>query len=532
MPDGVQGPWDWESVARTAGVTADGVFNCASLDFSRATLLWVREDFTTQRLTGAEFTSEILHLAAALAGLGVERGDRVAITLSRRPEAYTLPLAIWSIGAICVPLFSGFGPDSLAVRLIDSEPKAMFVDGSTRSAVDRLEIPSMPLVIDLDDSKQGEVDFRHLRRRADSIAGPVPTSKDDPATIMYTSGTTGRPKGCIISHQGILSLWPYIEHFADLQRTRPLFATADPGWSFGLYTTGLAPMSLGYQRLLYEGAFSPERWWEIVRRFGADQVACAPTAYRQLMVDGPISGETPPIRSAFSAGEPLDSPTTEWFKEHLGITIRDSYGLTELGMVTGNMASGGEAAPIGSMGAPLPGFDVKVVDEAGNDLEPGAVGLLAVKDNGHFLGSGYWNRDSEWQQRLDAEGWWVTEDRVRREDDGSFMYIGRADDVIVTSGYNVGPSEVERAVLSHPNVAEAACVGAPDALKGQVVVLFVVGRNGFRNEGLGEELRRLVGTRVGWHSAPRRVEIVEALPRTESGKIRRGLLRSWAMESE
>jgi acetyl-CoA synthetase len=276
--------------------------------------------------------------------------------------------------------------------------------------------------------------------------------------------------------------------------------------------------------LVYEGRFEPTGWWSAVRELGATHVAGAPTGFRQLALAGveATGGPLPALGGATAVGEPLDADVIAWFRENLGIAIHDGYGLSELGMITGNLRPG-EPVP-GSMGVELPGFRVRLVDDDGADVAEGETGHVAVHDHGYLLATTYWGRDDEWRARL-RDGWWLTEDLARRDEHGRYWYLSRADDVIVTAGYNVGPFEVETVLLEHPLVADAACVAEPDARKGQVPVAHVV-LTGAEPPSLPDDLKRWVGERIGWHASPRRVYVHSELPRTESGKVRRAQLRA------
>jgi acetyl-CoA synthetase len=438
--------------------------------------------------------------------------------LSRRPEVFATALAVWRLGALYVPLYSGFGGDALHSRLADSEPKAIVTDAANRAQLGATD--ATVIMVD----GEGDLQLSELLASAGEPPAVADTKLTDGATLMYTSGSSGRAKGCILPHHAVISLFPYVRHCIDAGPGDVLFSGADPGWSFGLYTTGFAPLALGVTRIVYEGGFAPADWWRTMEAVGATHLATAPTGYRQLAASGP-EGIAKGIRVAVSAGEPLDAPTAAWFEDHAGLVLRDSYGLTELGMITGNLRPQdmpGDAVP-GSMGIALPGFEVALLDDELTPLEGEVEGRVAVRDNGFWLGAGYWGRMPEWDERL-RDGWFITEDIARRDAVGRYTYVSRADDVIVTAGYNVGPIEVETALMDHPLIVDAACIGVPDPRKGQVIAAFVV-LDGEPPEDLLADLRPWVGDRVGWHAAPRRVEVVDELPRTASGKVLRGALR-------
>jgi acetyl-CoA synthetase len=518
--------WDWAAAAGKLGVRRDGRFNAGSVPLTHASaIVWRRTNGRDEILSGDTIQRRSRRIANVLRRAGVRRRDRVAGLMVRRPESLIVPLAVWQLGAVYVPLFSGFRRDAIGVRLEDSGADVVVTDLENRGGLAGIE---RDLKIFLTGGTLGldEIDLDREADEEDEFSHTAETTVDTPATIMYTSGTSGRPKGCVIPHRGIINLAPYVEHCLALETSDLLFSTADTGWSFGLYTSGLAPLALGYSRLLYEGGFDAAAWWRAMRDLGVTHVASAPTGFRQLAVKGTDAmGERPRfVRAGTAGGEPLDTDAIAWFREHLELTLHDSYGLTELGMVVANLRGTGamEAAP-GSMGVPVPGFDVKLVTEDGERVAAGEEGQVGVRDEGWFLSSTYWGREAEWDDRV-RNGFWVTEDRARVDEDGRFWYVGRSDDVIVTAGYNVGPAEVESVLVEHPRVVEAAVAGRPDPRKGQIIVAHVV-LEGPEPQGLLDDLRKLVGDRVGWHAAPRELRVHDALPRTESGKVRRKELR-------
>lgn len=536
MPTGapvVDGPHAeyWRSSLAAAG-ERDGRLNAAAIPIEAPrALLWRRLDGSTVEISGAELRHRAGELAAVLLALGVGRGERVAGMLGRRPESFALPLAVWRLGAVYVPLFSGFGPDAAQVRLADCGAETLVVDADNAptAAVVAARLPGLR-VLGVGEAVEGldgvEVSAERLRPRAGEPPEPVATEATETATIMYTSGTSGAPKGCMIPHYGVVTLWPNVEHALATAAGDVLFATADAGWSYGLYTTGLSPISRGVTRVLYEGGFDPAAWWEVARELEVTHLAGAPTGFRQLAAAGPEAIGTPPprLRAATSCGEPLTAEIGAWFERQLGFAVHDTYGLTELGIVIADLRGPGRKGPRdGSMGTVLPGFEVELLDDDLRPLPEGEPGRVAVRDHGLLLSHGYWNRMPEWESRL-REGWWLTEDIARRQGD-RFWYVGRADDVIVTAGYNVGPSDVEQILLEHAAVLDAACVGQPDERKGQAIAAHVVLAAPRDPDELLEELRRSVGERLGWHAAPRALHLAAELPRTESGKVRRRELR-------
>lgn len=516
--------WDWQQAAESIGVGPDGEFNMAAVAMHEERAIgWARTDGSLLWLSAAQVRSQVMQLAGRLRELGVQPGDRVAGILGKRPESFTAALATWYLGAVYVPLFTGFRGEGLRVRLEDSGATAIVIDADNRDLLDEASTYISDLrsiVVDEDGDLFGDIDLPA------GDYSPAATHLDDVSTIMYTSGTTGKPKGCLIPHRAPLALLPFAVLHLGLERGGQIFSAADAGWAYGLLATGLTPMALGTSRIIYEGPYDAKRWWDVLVESGTHHLAAAPTAYRQLAASG-ADGVPDVFTTASSAGEPLDAATFEWFRKNIGVTIYDSYGLSEVGMLTGNMRTDDAPDPVpGSMGFAFPGYDLELRDEDGRTVAGEGTGRLAVRDNGYFLSSGYWNRMPEWEARI-VDGWFVTEDLVRRDADGRYWYESRADDVIVASGMNVGPSEVESALLEHPLVDDAGCVGTPDPVKGTIVTAHVV-LNSEAPDDLQQQLRAWVAERVGRHAAPRKVHTWDELPRTASGKLRRVELRQRA----
>ena len=258
---------------------------------------------------------------------GVKPGDRVAGLMGRRPASFALPLALWRLGALYVPLFSGFRRDAIGVRLEDAGVTAVVTDPANRPSLGGIE-KGLTLFMVGGRPTSGEIDLDWEADEADELSSLAETKLGDPATIMYTSGTSGRPKGCVIPHRGIINLAPFVEHCLALTTDDLLFSTADTGWSFGLYTTGLSPLALGYSRLLYEGGFDARAWWRTMEELGVTHIASAPTGFRQLAIKGVEAMGAVPSRlcAATTGGESLDTDAMAWFRESTGISLHESYG--------------------------------------------------------------------------------------------------------------------------------------------------------------------------------------------------------------
>jgi acetyl-CoA synthetase len=519
--------WSWADLFAQAGVKRDGRFNAGALPFE-GEIVWIRNSGAVEVVTPAAFGDLVARLVSSLEHLGVKAGDRVAGFLGRRPEAFAGAVAAWRLGAIYVPLFTSFGTEAIATRLDDSGAAAAITDVANRAPLGTAEdgLGRSLDVIVVDGVLEGDAVLRDVPSTT-----CIETRIEDVATIVYTSGTTSRPKGCVMPHRALLNLWPYVDYALRLTTGDNMFSTADPGWSFGLLTTGLAPLARGYRRILVEAGFHAETWWQVIDRTKTSHLCTAPTGLRQLIAgeDGNARGASRTLGRITTAGEALTADIVSWFRDELGVPVHNSFGLSELGMLTAS-TSGTEVASDAlavALGTPLPGFSLRVVSEEGLPVADGEVGRLAVRDEGQFLSSTYWRRQSEWDDRR-ADDWWVTEDLVRRDEAGAYWYVDRRDDIIVTAGYNVSPGEVEAAILAHPRVAEVGCVGAPDSRKGLAVVAHVVLEEGEEPPDLLAQLRGMVGSTVGWHAAPRRIVVHNSLPRTESGKLRRRDLRESA----
>ena len=468
------------------------------------------------------------------AAAGLKPGDRVAAVLTRQIEAWICALAAWRSGLVYVPLFVGFGGNALASRIATSHARTVVTDYRWRAAVgDAQNLLGHDIeVITVAGARgvgirRGDRSFWAEMDRSDANGPMVGTGRETPATLMFTSGTTSEPKACIIPHSGFVGLLPFIRHVFAIDQHDLLFATSDPGWAYGLYTTGCVPMSMGIPRLIYTGDFDPKLWLNIMEDEQVSFAAGAPTAFRKLLATARRAGFPSSLRAASTAGEPLDPETSHGWQELSGTPIRDGYGLTEVGMVLGDLADPLVPTEPGYLAAPVPGFDVELVDENGRPTSADQ-GRIAIRRPPFQLSLGYENAPEAWKQRW-HDGWFVTDDIAERNDKGNWRFAGRADDVIVTSGYNVGPVEVESILLENPAVAEAAVVAAPDPDRGSVIRAIVVRAEGApAPDVLVPQLQDAVRQRLGRHAYPRIVEFLDSLPRTETGKLRRAELRTRA----
>ncbi len=465
-------------------------------------------------------------LANVLAARGIGRGDRIALLLPQSSEALLTHLAAWRIGAVTVPLFPLFGEDGLAFRLADSGSKALVTDAANLPKVlairDRL--PELATVFCIDAREAGIDGFwQELDKAADRFA-TVATGPDDPAFISYTSGTTGPPKGALHGHRVLIGHLPGIElvHDGLGQPGDFLWTPADWAWMGGLTNVLLPGLWFGVPVLAHRMAkFDPERAAALMAGQGVRNAFLPPTALK-LMRQADVSAVTG-LRSVASAGEALGGELLDWGGRVFGLRINEFYGQTECNVVLANCARLMPVRP-GSAGRAVPGHEVAILDAKGRVCEAGVAGEIAVKRPDPVMFLGYWNNPGQTAEKFTGD-WMRTGDEAVMDAEGYVHFRARNDDVITSSGYRIGPGEIEDCLTGHPDVAMAAAVGVPDPIRTESVKAWVVPRPGAEMAGLAEALIAHVSTRVSPHLAPRAVVFVEALPMTATGKIQRRELR-------
>ncbi|MFI7525684.1 AMP-binding protein [Nocardia salmonicida] len=492
----------------------------------------VEADLSAHELTYGELRERSARFAAALAELGVEPGDRVATLMGKSAELVVALLGIWRRGAVHVPLFTAFATPAIEFRLSASHTKVVVADADQAP---KLAATDYRTIIVGDAEIPGALLFDDLlarHRSDDPRARPVAVGGDGLLVQLFTSGTTGTPKGVPIPVRALASFHAYQEFALDVRPEDVFWNAADPGWAYGLYYAILGPLATGARSLLLHAGFSASLTWDVLRRFGVTNFAAAPTVYRALRADSESAPDGFALRRASSAGEPLTPDVVAWSQRTLGVAVRDHYGQTEHGMVICHAwhPALDAAAPLGSMGRQLPGWSCAVLaEDADVEAAPGEFGRVAI-DTDHspllwFLG--YLDDPERTATRFSADGrWYLTGDVGARDADGCFRFSARDDDVIIMAGYRIGPFEVESVLVMHDQVAEAAVVGMPDELRGEVLEAFVVTRTG--TEGSAEltaELQQLVKDEFAAHAYPRKVHFVDSLPKTPSGKVQRFLLR-------
>ena len=495
-----------------------------------------RRDFTYARLR--ELTNRF---ANVLQELGVVKGDRVFVLAVRIPELYIAALGTLKNRSVFCPLFSAFGPEPIRARMAIGQARVLVTTESLyrrKAEGIRAALPDLTHVILVgDDCKPTEVpgthDYHRLMEKASDRFEIAATDPEDAALLHFTSGTTGTPKGAIHVHHAVVAHHATGKLALDLQEHDIFWCTADPGWVTGTSYGIIAPLTNGVTSIIDEADFEAERWYRIIQEEKVTVWYTAPTAIRMMMKTGldPIRKYTlGSLRFLASVGEPLNPEAVVWGQHAFGLPFHDNWWQTETG---GIMIANYAAMDIkpGSMGRPLPGVVPGIVrrtDAGGVEeiIDPDVQGELALKPGWPSMFRGYWNEPERYKKCF-VGGWYLTGDLAKRDKDGYFWFVGRADDVIKTSGHLIGPFEVESILMEHKGVAEAGVIGKPDPVAGEVVKAFVSLKDGFEpTPELRRELLGFARVRLGAVVAPKEIEFRPSLPKTRSGKIMRRLLKA------
>jgi acetyl-CoA synthetase len=530
---------------------------------SKVAIYWEGEPGDSRVLSYSTLYSEINKCASVLKNLGLKKGDTVALYLPMIPELPIFMLACGRIGVTHTVIFSGFSAQSLADRMNDIGAKLVVTaDAGFRrgKAVPLKETADEAMALSPCVEKAVVVNragksvpmqrgrdfwYHHLLEDALPSVEPVPVESSHPLYILYTSGTTGKPKGIVHSTGGYLVFnhsnyqWVF-----NIREESVYWCTADVGWVTGHSSIVYAPLSHGAAIVLYEGAPdypNLDRWWKIIETYGVTTFYTSPTAIRMFMQhgeEGPAKHDLSTLELLGSVGEPINPEAWLWYYQHIGkerCPIVDTWWQTETGGIMISHAPGIEQLPLkpGSAGFPLPGIDAAVVNESGETVAPGEKGLLVIKKPwpGMFVGlhgdperykETYWER---------FPGSYYTGDYAMKDEEGYFWLLGRADEVIKVAGHRLGTLELENAVISHPAVAEGAAASKPDPIKGEAIVMFVILKDGYEaSDALSKELVAHIRNAVGPVATPERLFFVEKLPKTRSGKIMRRVLKAVARE--
>lgn len=523
--------------------------------------IWVGEDGSSKSISYNELYNEVCKFSNVLKSMNVKKGDRVTIYMGRVPEIIIAMLACARIGAVHSVVYGGFSTEALHERIEDSESRVVITcDGAyqrgklvnlkdiTDEAVDRAGIVQHVICVKRTgqevNMRQGRDMWYHELMQlpiASIHCEAEQTDAEDPLFILYTSGTTGKPKAILHTHGGyMVGVYASLKYVFDIKDEDRYWCAADPGWITGHSYIVYGPLLNGTTSIIYEGAPNfpfPDRWWEIVEKYGVNILYTAPTAIRGLMRFGDSWAkrhDLSSLRLLGSVGEPINPEAWRWYNEVIGdgkCPIMDTWWQTETGMF---MITPMPCMPLkpGSGTKPFPGIEMDILDEEGNSVADNEEGFLVIKNPWPSMMRTIYGDDERYVEQYWQKypGMYMTGDSARRDEDGYYWVIGRVDDVIKVSGYRLGTAEIESALVSYPDVAEAAAIGLPHELKGNAIHCFVILKNGVTNvDELPDKLKLHIRHEVGPIAVPESIEIVDKLPKTRSGKIMRRVLKAQAL---
>jgi len=520
----------WQIPARY-NIGVDVCDRWAEIDPSRTAIFNLGAGGAVEQVSYGALREASNRLANALAARGIGRGDRIALLLAQGPAVAVSHVAIYKLGAIALPLAMLFGVDAIAHRLQDSGARALITNaqGLAKLAARRDVAPGLEFVWSIDGPADGAEDFYAMLARAACDFAPAATTPDDPALMVYTSGTTGPPKGALHAHRVLLGHLPGIEfpHEFLPQPGDRFWTPADWAWAGGLLNVLLPGLHYGVPVVAQKfDKFDPEQAFSVMAKMGVRNAFIPPTALRMLR-SVPRPNANVRLRSVGSGGEALGAETYEWGKSALGITINEFYGQTECNLVLASCAAIDVSRP-GAIGKPVPGHRVAVIRPDGSRCAAGELGQIAIERPDPVMFLQYWGKPDATREKFIGE-WMTTGDQGVTDADGYIAFVGRDDDVITSSGYRIGPTEIEDCLIRHPAVALAAVVGKPDALRTEIVKAFIVLKSGHPpSEALAVDIQGFVKTRLSAHEYPREVAFIDEMPMTTTGKVIRRLLRQRA----
>ena len=520
----------WQIPARY-NIGVDVCDRWAEIDPSRTAIFNLGAEGAVEQVSYGALREASNRLANALAARGIGRGDRIALLLAQGPAVAVSHVAIYKLGAIALPLAMLFGVDAIAYRLQDSGARALITNaqGLAKLAARRDVAPGLEFVWSIDGPADGAEDFYAMLARAACDFAPAATTPDDPALMVYTSGTTGPPKGALHAHRVLLGHLPGIEfpHEFLPQPGDRFWTPADWAWAGGLLNVLLPGLHYGVPVVAQKfDKFDPEQAFSVMAKMGVRNAFIPPTALRMLR-SVPRPHANVRLRSVGSGGEALGAETYEWGKSALGIAINEFYGQTECNLVLASCAAIDVSRP-GAIGKPVPGHRVAVIRPDGSPCAAGELGQIAIQRPDPVMFLQYWGKPDATREKFLGE-WMTTGDQGVTDADGYVAFVGRDDDVITSSGYRIGPTEIEDCLIRHPAVALAAVVGKPDALRTEIVKAFIVLKSGHPpSEALAADIQGFVKTRLSAHEYPREVAFIDEMPVTTTGKVIRRLLRQRA----
>lgn len=493
----------------------------------KTALKWLDENGATEEITYKGLLQEASRIAGGLAELGLNKGDRILVIVPRFILSYAVYLACFKLGLVVIPSSEMLRAKDLSYRIRHAEARAVIACAASTAEIDKIgeAIPSLEFKIAFDGEATGWLSFEELKRGQPDSFPAVNTHRDDTALLAYTSGTTGNPKGVVHTHG-----WAYAHlritasSWLDIRQSDTVWATAAPGWQKWIWSPFLSVLGMGATGFVYHGRFQAERFLQLLQDYRVHVLCCTPTEYRLMAKTDRLERfNLSGLRSAVSAGEPLNREVVDVFRRQFNLTIRDGYGQTESTLLIGTLKDM-EMKP-GSMGRATAHGLVEVVDGEGRPLPPGQIGDIGVHSSMPALFRTYYKEPE--RKAFSVRGdYFITGDRASKDEEGCFWFQGRSDDIIISSGYTIGPFEVEDALMKHSAVKECAVVASPDEIRGHVVKAFIVLKD--ENTSGSELVRELQEHVKEWtapYKYPRKIEFVQELPKTSSGKIRRVELR-------
>jgi acetyl-CoA synthetase len=535
----------WQKAEDVIDYFPDGTLNIAynlvdrhakGKNKDKVALFFEGQEGNKEKYTYADLHQHTNRFANVLKKCGVEKGDRVSIFLPTIPERYIAFVGILRTGAIVSTLFAAFQEIALIDRLLDSKTKVLITDAILFPRIEKIwkDLPNLKTVIIVERGSvnlpKGEniIYYQEEMAKAKDEFKIMHMQKDDYSYMLYTSGTTGKSKGIIHSHHDILQAIVTTKYALDVYEDDIYWCTADIGWVTGVVYGVLGIWGLGGTSVIFEGRFSPEKWYKIIEDYKVTVWYTAPTAIRMLMgseVDIK-SFSLSSLRFLASVGEPLNPEAIWWSLEKFGLPFHDTWWQTELGGISITNYAVMDIKP-GSMGKPFPGVKAAIIDEDGKELGTEKEGSLALKpETVSSIMKGIWGNEEKYKSYF-RNGWYLSGDKAYVDKDGYFWFVGRADDVIKTMGERVGPFEVESALVEYPDVVEAGVIGKPDELRGEIIKAFIVLKPGIKpSDELKDKIAKFVKGHLAGHAYPREIEFIDKLPKTRSGKIMRRVLRA------
>lgn len=505
---------------------------------NKVALIFSKEDGSTEKYTFLDIHLLSNRFANILKKLGVKKGEKCFIFLPRTPETYIAFIGTLKTGAVAGTMFEAFGPIALKDRLENSEAKVLVTNSELKHRVYEIEkdLPKLKYIIVTD----GKVEEGHSFKEINYIEEMAKSSEkfktahmrpEDPAFMLYTSGTTGKPKGVIHGHRAIVVQHITAKYILDIKEEDIVWCTADLGWVTGISYGILGSWSNGATMLALAGRFDPEKWYSAIQKYKVSVWYTAPTAIRMLEKAGDLykKYDLSSLRHLCSVGEPLNPFPIKWGIKAFGLPFHDTWWQTETG---GILISNYPHMPIklGSMGKPFPGIEAGIVDENGNEAKVNEIGRLALRPGWPSMMMDIYKRPEKYKSYFikGKKGkWYISGDMAFKDKDGYFWFVGRDDDVIKTCGERVGPFEVESALVEHPAIIEAGVIGKPDPIRGEIIKAFVILKPNFApSEELKADIQTFIKKRLAGHAYPREIEFVQTLPKTRSGKIARRVLKA------